>query len=665
MDELGDDQRSSNLPFQHVSRAAATNDGTLSAIVNKSVRSVDVPLGNATPHQHDEMLFWLHYPVADSIDRGYCSDIFGDLPSSSAQLVRHSFNEPGLRPPSAHLSIGSPLFGGTPLHGTSTSVNTCTTVSESARDTVESCGSGSVEPSFRVAGADAVLGLGVCQAAGVILTRVGLEGYGKLDTGVDVLRREKHAERLACNSSSGNETLHTQSESCQTLSQASSQQEGSLSSMNGLSCVPKPLDVMNYYTNPVPPGKHGATNFELFSRPVAESKVNLHVVGESSGPTNIERVRQQTVQHGMFQESTSTCTTPLNLAAVQVKRLPPPVPLRPLLPLPRPIPPLLPSCSSFSVSLERSPLMYARVSPVLPLPQSFAGESGDETNVCKDTSTCSRMSVMSTEKGTRTADQSATSPSRCSGSSTEKRGKMMENASSKQKLAACEDSDYQSEYVEEMATADKKSPSIAKRLRTAEMHNQSERKRRVKINDKLKTLQQLIPNGNKPDKASLLDAVIEYIKLLQSQLQVISMRTGIGIPSGIMPNANVQHLQMPSFTHMRLTTDIGMGMRMGVGMMDANVAAVGTGCTIMPMPLFPPPPIPQSAGLQAADRMQSLGMMNLHVGPSHVQYPLMNQNIPIYNTAGQCCKETLLLRWEHTDICKLLFYSHCKEQGQA
>lgn len=59
-----------------------------------------------------------------------------------------------------------------------------------------------------------------------------------------------------------------------------------------------------------------------------------------------------------------------------------------------------------------------------------------------------------------------------------------------------------------------------KRSRAAEVHNQSERRRRDRINDRMRALQELIPNSNKTDKASVLDEAIEYLKNLQTQLQV-------------------------------------------------------------------------------------------------------------------------------------------------
>ncbi|KAI5393184.1 hypothetical protein KIW84_060348 [Lathyrus oleraceus] len=64
------------------------------------------------------------------------------------------------------------------------------------------------------------------------------------------------------------------------------------------------------------------------------------------------------------------------------------------------------------------------------------------------------------------------------------------------------------------------SRSSSKRSRAAEFHNLSEKRRRSKINEKLKALQNLIPNSNKTDKASMLDEAIEYLKQLQLQVQV-------------------------------------------------------------------------------------------------------------------------------------------------
>nr|WCO08258.1 hypothetical protein [Suaeda aralocaspica] len=106
-----------------------------------------------------------------------------------------------------------------------------------------------------------------------------------------------------------------------------------------------------------------------------------------------------------------------------------------------------------------------------------------------------------------------------------------------------------------------KSTGSTKRSRAAAVHNQSERKRRDKINQRMKTLQKLVPNSNKTDKASMLDEVIEHLKNLQSQVQMLSR---MSLPSMMMPLAIQHQLQMS------MMTPIGMGMGMGVGMDQLN-----------------------------------------------------------------------------------------------
>ncbi|XP_023641705.1 transcription factor PIF1 isoform X2 [Capsella rubella] len=71
------------------------------------------------------------------------------------------------------------------------------------------------------------------------------------------------------------------------------------------------------------------------------------------------------------------------------------------------------------------------------------------------------------------------------------------------------------------------STTSTKRSRAAEVHNLSERKRRDRINERMKALQELIPRCNKSDKASMLDEAIEYMKSLQLQIQMMSMGCGM------------------------------------------------------------------------------------------------------------------------------------------
>ncbi|KAK9102983.1 hypothetical protein Sjap_020237 [Stephania japonica] len=78
-----------------------------------------------------------------------------------------------------------------------------------------------------------------------------------------------------------------------------------------------------------------------------------------------------------------------------------------------------------------------------------------------------------------------------------------------------------------------------KRSRAAAIHNQSERS----------------------DKASMLDEVIEYIKQLQAQVQMMNR---LNMPHMMMPLTLQQQLQMSLMARM------SMGMGMGMGLMDMN-----------------------------------------------------------------------------------------------
>ncbi|CAA7016720.1 unnamed protein product [Microthlaspi erraticum] len=96
-----------------------------------------------------------------------------------------------------------------------------------------------------------------------------------------------------------------------------------------------------------------------------------------------------------------------------------------------------------------------------------------------------------------------------------------------------------------------------RRSRAAEVHNLSERRRRDRINERMKALQELIPHCSKTDKASILDEAIDYLKSLQMQLQVMWMGSGMAAAAaaaaatpmmfpGVQPSPYINQMAMQS-----------------------------------------------------------------------------------------------------------------------
>nr|WDA53361.1 spatula [Erycina pusilla] len=118
-------------------------------------------------------------------------------------------------------------------------------------------------------------------------------------------------------------------------------------------------------------------------------------------------------------------------------------------------------------------------------------------------------------------------------------------------------------------TASTRCGSGSKRSRAAEVHNLSEKRRRSRINEKMRALQNLIPNSNKTDKASMLDEAIEYLKQLQLQVQMLSMRNGLNLHDMYLSGIVQSQLQ-PSEICMGFSGDNRIAMNMGKGMVPLN-----------------------------------------------------------------------------------------------
>ncbi|AQL01839.1 Transcription factor SPATULA [Zea mays] len=93
----------------------------------------------------------------------------------------------------------------------------------------------------------------------------------------------------------------------------------------------------------------------------------------------------------------------------------------------------------------------------------------------------------------------------------------------------------------------------------------------------MKALQSLIPNSNKTDKASMLDEAIEYLKQLQLQVQMLSMRNGV-------------YLNPP---YLSGTIEPAQASQMFAAVGGGNITASSSGAVM--------PPVNQSSGLQVFD----------------------------------------------------------------
>ncbi|KAF5732521.1 hypothetical protein HS088_TW17G00048 [Tripterygium wilfordii] len=145
--------------------------------------------------------------------------------------------------------------------------------------------------------------------------------------------------------------------------------------------------------------------------------------------------------------------------------------------------------------------------------------------------TARKVVPQSDREEAETLGPAVTSSSGGSGSSFGKTDNQFSGVSGqKRKGRDAEESECQSKDAELESAAGNKSArksTAARRNRAAEVHNLSERRRRDRINEKMKALQELIPHCNKTDKASMLDEAIEYLKSLQLQLQVMWMASGM------------------------------------------------------------------------------------------------------------------------------------------
>lgn len=63
----------------------------------------------------------------------------------------------------------------------------------------------------------------------------------------------------------------------------------------------------------------------------------------------------------------------------------------------------------------------------------------------------------------------------------------------------------------------------ARRGQATDPHSIAERLRRERIAERIRALQELVPNTNKTDRAVMLDEIVDYVKFLRLQVKVLSM----------------------------------------------------------------------------------------------------------------------------------------------
>uniref|UniRef100_A0A453HEL1 BHLH domain-containing protein n=1 Tax=Aegilops tauschii subsp. strangulata TaxID=200361 RepID=A0A453HEL1_AEGTS len=90
---------------------------------------------------------------------------------------------------------------------------------------------------------------------------------------------------------------------------------------------------------------------------------------------------------------------------------------------------------------------------------------------------------------------------------------------SKQSLSCCT-SEIDSNAFQEPPVASKPKGKAQAGRQTTDPQSLYARKRREKINERLKVLQNLVPNGTKVDISTMLEEAVEYVKFLQLQIKV-------------------------------------------------------------------------------------------------------------------------------------------------
>uniref|UniRef100_A0A2P2KDX7 Phytochrome-interacting factor 3 family protein n=1 Tax=Rhizophora mucronata TaxID=61149 RepID=A0A2P2KDX7_RHIMU len=363
-------------------------------------------------------------------------------------------------------------------------------------------------------------------------------------------------------------------------------------------------------------------NFSHFSRPAALVKANLQNIGLRAdlGRSNIDRMG--TKDKGLIASGSNPEVTPIDSFSGSLRER-------------------SSHCCPIVMSSKvgAKPLDVKSADDLIPieLPDAVGQEddSNSDKNHCQNFSVGATKEMLDVENNEKTMEPVVASSLVCSGNGIG-RGSDDPTQSLKRKHQDTEDSEGPSEDLEEESVAAKKpNPTQggkgSKRSRAAEVHNLSERRRRDRINEKMRALQELIPNCNKVDKASMLDEAIEYLKTLQLQVQIMSMGAGLYMPP-MMLTTGVPHMHAAHIAQFSPPMGFGMGigMGMGFGMNIPSMNGGSPGCSMVQMPSMhglhlPHPPMsgPSTLHGMGGSNLQMFGLSGQGLQMPFPRAPLM------------------------------------------
>lgn len=500
---------------------------------NKASNDVGSPGG----FSEDEVVTWLQYPLDDAFEKSYCSDLFGQWPST-----------------------------------TTGELGDCGKARTSE-------GLGNAGSSLRSANAEAALALGAGRAAGLV-PQAGLDAFKNVRT-CKQPPPSMHSSKICASVSSSSQSSHPKvSPQSEILRKSPSMLPPKFRNSSPFACkLPPPQSRPSNVANP------SRTLVEQASDGLLPKLDRTKLAGISG--SNVSESRKDSDLH-LSSAQQSGCSLITEEAMMRVRT---------------------------DQSSSRGHLCTSPVDANAPRRLAQAVLESERTEKKLDVCEVPEMIAASCSGGSQTSTDLNFKEVPCRG-----------------KRKAEEDSEYLSDDAEGESSETKppRKCSSSRRNRAAAVHNLSEKRRRNRINEKMKALQELIPNSNKTDKASMLDEAIEYLKALQLQLQMVSMRNGVNVSPAMLP-VGMPHLQMPQMAAMQpmglgvpvayagmgmgmgIGMGMGMGMGVGMGMMDFSHASTTAPFHSLPTAFAPfsiPVQVPTTADFQTSSQTSSQETFN-------------------------------------------------------